>query len=316
MDGSIPDRELTPYSEAMQIDRVLPELREPLRRAQVRLPRWLIRIAVRALRVEHSDAVTVRTAKAEGARVRIYEPATRESTSALLWIHGGGLLFGDAKQDEALCLSTAERLGIAIVSANYRFAPEHPFPAAHDDVYAAWGWMQRHAVELGADPARIAVGGESAGGGLAAALVQRLRDEGGAQPIAQWLFAPMLDDRTAADRSLDRPAHLVWDNARNREGWSGYLGQDPGSSAVPPYSAPGRRTDLAGLPPTFLTWGDIELFAPEDRAYAEALRAAGVPVTTDVVEGAPHGFENWARHTPVAQALLLRAQEWLRTHLG
>jgi acetyl esterase/lipase len=262
--------------------------------------------------VPKSEAVQVERARAGGGRLRVYRPQGSLSGAGLLWIHGGGLLFGDARQDEALCLSTAERLGMVIVSANYRFAPEHPFPAAHDDVRAAWGWMLDHAASLGIDPRRLAVGGESAGAGLAAALVQRLADDGGVQPCAQWLFAPMLDDRTAARPELDAEQHFVWDNAANREGWSGYLGGPVGAETVPAYAAPGRRTELAGLPPAFLAWGDIELFAAEDRAYAEALARAGVPVTTDVVEGAPHGFENWAKETPVAQALIGRAQDWLR----
>ncbi|MGN8552276.1 UNVERIFIED_CONTAM: alpha/beta hydrolase [Microbacterium sp. SLM126] len=295
----------------MDIEQVLPELREPMKRAQVSAPRWLVRAAVRVMPVPKSDAVRVSTARAGSVRLRIYTPQRSRSGAGMLWIHGGGLLFGDARQDEALCLSTAERRGAIIVSANYRFAPEHPFPAAHDDVRAAWTWLLDHSADLGVDADRIAVGGESAGGGLAAGLVQRIHDDGGTQPCAQWLFAPMLDDRTAADREHDGVDHLIWNNTSNREGWAGYLGTDPGADAVPAYAAPGRREDLSGLPPAFLTWTDIELFAEEDRAYADALRRAGVPVTTDVVAGAVHGFENWAKDTPVAKALIERAQDWL-----
>ena len=300
----------------MDIHRVLPELREPMKRAQVTLPRWFARVAVRLLRVPTSDAVRVTNVRAGSVRVRVYQPTGTRGGAGMLWIHGGGLLFGDPKQDEALCLSTAERLGVVIVSATYRFAPEHPFPAAHDDVHGAWRWFLAHAERLGVDPRQIVVGGESAGAGLAAALVQRIHDDGGVQPRGQWLFAPMLDDRTAARRELDAEKHFVWDNARNREGWSGYLGTAPGAATVPAYAAPARRTDLSGLPPAFLTWGDIELFAEEDRAYASALRAAGVAVTVDVVPGAPHGFENWAKDAPVARALVARAQDWLRGALS
>lgn len=295
----------------MDLRRVRPELRGPMKRAQVRLPLWLVRAAVRLLLVPKSDAVRVTTARAK-ATVRVYAPTGDRGGAGLLWIHGGGLLFGDAKQDEALCLSTAERLGLVIVSANYRVAPEHPFPAAHEDVLSAWHWFLDNAAELGVDPHRIAVGGESAGAGLAAALVQRIHDDDGVQPCGQWLFAPMLDDRTAARRERDAEAHFVWDNEQNRRGWSGYLGTAPGAATVPDHAVPARRADLSGLPPAFVTWGDIELFAEEDRAYADALREAGVPVTTDVVEGAPHGFENWAKDAPVSRALIGRAQDWLR----
>jgi acetyl esterase/lipase len=296
----------------MEIERVLPELREPMKRAQFSAPRWLVRTIVRIMRVPRSAAVAVRSARAGSVRLRIYEPTGSRSGAGLLWVHGGGLLFGDAKQDEALCLSTAERLGMVIVSANYRFAPEHPFPAAHNDVRQAWQWFLEHAADLGVTPDRIVVGGESAGAGLAAALVQRVYDDGGIQPCGQWLFAPMLDDRTAARRELDAVKHFVWDNEANREGWAGYLGTEPGATSVAEYAAPARRTDLTGLPATFITWGDIELFSEEDQAYADGLIAAGVPVTVDVVTGAPHGFENWAKDAPSARALLGRAQDWLR----
>ena len=297
----------------MEIEQVLPELREPMKRAQVSLPRWLVRPLVKMMPVPKSTAVRVRTTKVGSVRLRIYEPVGARSGAGLLWIHGGGLLFGDARQDETLCLSTAERLGIVIVSANYRFAPEHPFPAAHQDALSGWRWFLQHAPELGVEPARIAVGGESAGAGLAAALVQRIHDDGGTQPCAQWLFAPMLDDRTAARRDLDADEHFVWSNRQNREGWSGYLGAPAGSTEAPTYSVPARRLDLTGLPPAYLTWADLELFAEEDSAYADALRAAGVPVAIDVVQGGVHGFENWANDTAVARDLIERAQAWLRS---
>ncbi|MCW3493377.1 alpha/beta hydrolase [Microbacterium sp. SSM24] len=295
----------------MDVEQVLPELREPMKRTQASAPRWLVRAAVRVMPVPKSDAVAVTKARAGSVRLRVYTPRGARSGAGMLWIHGGGLLFGDAKQDESLCLSTAERLGMVIVSANYRVAPEHPFPAAHDDVRQAWTWFVDHAARLGVDADRIAIGGESAGGGLAAGLVQRIHDDGGAQPRAQWLFAPMLDDRVAARRELDALDHFVWNNAANREGWSGYLGGEPGAESVPAYASPGRRTELTGLPPAFLTWTDIELFAEEDAAYADALHRAGVPVATDIVTGAVHGFENWGKDTPVAQALIERAQYWL-----
>lgn len=262
--------------------------------------------------VSSSPAVGVTRVREGDVRLRVYTPRGVRRGAGLLWVHGGGLLFGDARQDEALCLSTAQRLGMVIVSANYRNAPENPFPAAHDDVKAAWDWLITHARALGVDHSRIVIGGESAGAGLAAGLVQRLVDERGIQPCGQWLFAPMLDDRTAMNRELDDEKHFVWNNEANREGWAGYLGGLFGAPDLPPYASPGRRVDLSGMPPTFITWGDIELFAEEDRAYAESLERAGVPVRIDVVKGAPHGFENWAKATPVAQALLSRAQDWLQ----
>ena len=274
------------------------------------VPRPLLRTLARVLPTRRVDGVTVAVERVGSLKARVYRPRTTSTDGALLWIHGGGFVVGDARQDHALCAATALRTGAVVVSANYRLAPEHPFPAAHDDVHAAWGAILERRVATGIDPARVVVGGESAGAGLAAALAQRIRDEGGVQPVGQWLFAPMLDDRTAARRELDAAGHLVWDNVRNLDGWRSYLAAEPGGEA-PRYAVPARTADLAGLPPAYLAWGDIELFAAEDASYAAALRTAGVDVVTDVVPGAPHGFENWARTTGPARQLLERAHSWL-----
>ena len=273
--------------------------------------RTVMRMATRMMPVPRIEGVTVSNLRSDSIRLRIYRPERPAGRGALLWIHGGGLLFGDARQDELLCAETARILGIPVVSANYRFAPDHPFPAALDDVRAAWSWTCEHAGALGVDATNIAIGGESAGGGLAAALVQRLHDEGAVPPVAQWLFAPMIDDRTASDRSLDAIDHWVWNNRANRVGWAGYLGEALGSAEPPPYAAAARRTDLTGLPPAYIAVGDIELFFAEDEDYARRLRDAGVDVEFDLVAGAPHGFENWAHDSEPAKALLARARDWL-----
>jgi acetyl esterase/lipase len=255
------------------------------------------------------DGVERRRAKAGRAGLRIFTPANPNG-SALIWIHGGGLVLGSAAGDDRFCGETARDTGAIVISVDYRLAPRHPYPAALDDAHAAWTWTIGEAASLGIDPARIAVGGASAGGGLAAALVQRLHDEG-ARPAAQWLFCPMLDDRTAANRDLDARAHLVWNNRSNLVGWRSYLGTEPGSAHVPPYAVPARRTDLSGLPPVWTYWTDLELFGPEDAGHAEALRAAGVDVTSEVVPAAPHGFEVWGSQSELAQGLFARARAWL-----
>jgi len=242
-------------------------------------------------------------------RVRVFTPA-EPNGSALLWIHGGGLVMGAAAGDDRFCGDTARDTGAVVVSVDYRLAPRHPFPAANDDVHAAFGWMKANADELGIGVDRIAIGGASAGGGLAAALVQRLHDEG-ERPVAQLLFCPMLDDRTAANRDLDARGHLVWNNRSNLVGWRSYLGTEPGSPEVPDYAVPARRGDLTGLPPTWTYWTDVELFGEEDAAYAQALAAAGVEVTTEVVSAAPHGFEVWAGQSELAERLLRGARGWL-----
>jgi acetyl esterase/lipase len=217
--------------------------------------------------------------------------------------------------DDRFCGETARDLGVVVVSVDYRVAPQHPFPAAHVDVHAAWEWLVRNAADLGVDPTRIAVGGQSAGGGLAAALVQRLHDEG-TDAAAQLLLCPMLDDRTAADRSLDARAHLIWNNRSNLVGWTSYLGGPPGEAQVPPYAVPARREDLAGLPPTWIYASDIELFHDEDVDYARRLEAAGVDVTVEIVAAVAHGFEAWARDTPLARELTASARAWLGEQLS
>lgn len=252
----------------------------------------------------------------EGRGVHVYRPDGPQVRAGLLWIHGGGYVVGNASQDHARCVRLAQELDVVVVSAEYRLAPGHRFPAALDDVHAAWSWLLGHATELGVDVGRLAIGGQSAGGGLAAALVQRVHDEPGVLPVAQWLFCPMLDDRTAAARSLDEVRHYLWDNRSNQVGWSAYVGVQPGSPTVPRYSVPARRKHLAGLPPAWIGCGDIELFHDEDRRYADALTAAGVPTVLDVVPGAPHAFESIRSGTAVATDYLNRANHWLSEHLA
>jgi acetyl esterase/lipase len=261
------------------------------------------------------DGVKIEQRRTAEVSVRIYRPAVRRSTAALFWIHGGGLVIGRAVQDDRTCALTARELGILVVSVEYRKAPEHPFPAALDDCVAGWHWLQGEAKWLGVDRTLIAVGGESAGGGLAASLAQRLHDSGETAPVAQWLFSPMLDDRTAMQRELDCVNHFVWNNRLNRFGWQSYLGCEPLSNEVAPYAVPSRREDLRWLPPAWIGVGNIDLFYGEDLAYAKRLREAGVEVTFEVVPGAPHGFEAWAPDTTIARDYICSAQTWLRQAL-
>lgn len=304
----------------MDLERVDPDLGAATR--AMRAPsvasaagRAVIGVALSVMPTPSRADVKVRLLRRGRLRLRLYWPQQRTSRAALLWVHGGGYVIGRARMDDQHCADTAARLGVLVVSVDYRLAPRHPFPAALDDAAGAWRWLLACAEQLGVDPGRLAIGGQSAGGGIAASLVNRVRDAGGPQPVAQWLFSPMLDDRTAADRSLDAVQHFVWDNARNRFGWRSYLGVAPGSSPVPPGAVPARREDLAGSPPSFVGVGDIDLFHDEDVRYAEALRAAGTAVTLDVVPGAPHGFESWAYRARPSQAYLGRAREWLASAL-
>lgn len=309
----------------MQIEQVDDDLHGPL--ASTPFPdvtkpavRWLVARLSGLVKAVPTAGVTTTEHLGGAAKVRVYRPDAPRTDAAMLWVHGGGLILGSPKQDDPLVGGTASELGMTIVSAHYRLAPAHRYPAALDDVIAAWDWLQQHAAEYGVDPRRVVIGGESAGGGLAAAAAQLLHDrsraDGTPEPIAQWLFAPMLDDRAAADRSLDEVDHPVWNNRANHVGWTSYLGVEPGATEVPRYAVPARRDDLTGLPPAWITWGDIELFAAEDAAYAARLTAAGVPTTIDIVPGGAHGFENWARHAPISVALLTRARAWLAAVLA
>jgi acetyl esterase/lipase len=305
----------------MELERVDPAVRAATAKLPVPdvtrpLMRRIIRFAMRLLPTPALPGVTRQQVRFGSGRVQVYRPVDGAPRGGLLWVHGGGFVIGSWRQDHRHCAETARDLGIVVVAAEYRLAPEHPFPAALDDVHAAWGWLQANAATLGIPADRMAVGGESAGGGLAAGLVQRLHDEGGPQPVAQWLYAPMLDDRTAADRSLDEVNHWVWNNTLNRFGWSAYLGQAPGEASVRPYAVPGRRDDVTGLPDAWIGVGDIDLFHDEDARYAARLTDAGVSVTLDVVPGGPHGFENWAKESEPARALHHRARTWLGARLA
>ncbi|ASR36529.1 hypothetical protein BAY61_17690 [Prauserella marina] len=223
-----------------------------------------------------------------GTGIHVYEPADRTRPSgALLWLHGGGYVMGSPVSDHTLCGRFAAELGILVVSVDYRLAPEHPFPEGLDDAVTVLRWSRRHAGELGIDPERVAVGGESAGGGLAAALAQRAHDEGDLSPCFQLLVYPMLDDRTALDAA--REPTLVWSPSANRFGWSSYLGHPLSAGETRPYAVPARRADLGGLAPAWIGVGDLDLFHDEDVDYAHRLGEAGVDCLLEVVPGMYHG---------------------------
>lgn len=227
-----------------------------------------------------------------GTGVRLFRPAgVAEPTPALLWIHGGGYVIGTARQDDRLCSGFSRRLGITVASVDYRLAPEHPYPAPLEDCYSALTWL---AGLPSVDRYRVAIGGASAGGGLAAALALLARDRAEVSPAFQLLTYPMLDDRSSA--TAHNPNYRLWDTRSNRFGWSAYLG-----GADPQIAVPGRREDLSGLPPAWIGVGTHDLFHDEDLAYAERLTAAGVPCEVETVPGAFHGFDLWAPKAQVSQ---------------
>jgi acetyl esterase/lipase len=230
--------------------------------------------------------------------VRVYRPAgVGQDAPALLWIHGGGLVLLDAASDEANCAQRAVNIGCVVVSVDYRLAPEAPFPAAVRDCYAALSWLADNTAELGVDPARIAIGGASAGGGLAAGLALMARDRGGPDICFQLLVFPMLDHRNVTHSSQVITDGRVWNRAANVAAWGYYL---DGAVEVSPYASPAIATDVAGLPPAYIPVGDLDLFCDEDVAYAQALGRAGVPVELRVYPGAFHASSGLVAEAPLS----------------
>lgn len=212
-------------------------------------------------------------------------------------------MLGSADSSDAANRELAAALSCVIVSVDYRLAPETRAPGAVEDCYAALQWLHQSADELGVDRQRIAIGGESAGGGLAAALALLTRDRGKIALCFQNLIYPMLDDRTAAQvRRNAFTGHHLWTNEHNRFAWSALLGATPGGVGVSPYAAPARATDLRGLPPTLITVGQLDLFLEEDIDYATRLMQAGVPTELHVYPGAYHAFD-LEREARVSQAM-------------
>ena len=235
--------------------------------------------------------VEVHEEQVGAVRVLVYRPLdTPAPTAGLLWLHGGGFVMGRPEGDHPQSSWLAAELGVVVVSVDYRLAPEHPFPAGLDDASAALTWMHENAHALRIDPARLAVGGASAGGGMAATLAQRAHDEGRVPVMFQLLVYPALDDRTAA-RPLRERRWLVWTARSTRFAWTSYLGRAPGGTETRPYAAAARRTDLAGLPPAWIGVGDVDPFHDEDVAYAERLAASGVSCDLHVEPGMYHGAD-------------------------
>jgi acetyl esterase/lipase len=248
------------------------------------------------------DVLLPGAAGAPALRVRLYRPKNApRPLPAMLWIHGGGFLFGAPEFDEIGNIEAAGELGILIAAVDYRLAPRHPFPAPLEDCHTALAWLHQSAAPLGIDPKRIAIGGSSAGGGLAAGLALKARDAGAIPVVFQLLLYPMLDDRTVLRTDLADDNLRLWDTASNRYGWTSYLAATPGSAGVSPYAAPARCTDLAGLPPAWMGVGTYDLFLDEDLDYAKRLNEAGVPCEVRVVEAAYHGFDAVSRKANVSR---------------
>jgi acetyl esterase/lipase len=244
--------------------------------------------------------------------MRLYRAEGAQPGSLVVYVHGGGMFLCSLETHDPICRRLVAESGVPVLSVDFRFAPEHPFPASVEDCYAALCWAVANAAELGIDPARVAVMGDSAGGGMAAGVALMARDRGGPALAAQVLVYPMLDDRTTTAPATLAPL-LTWSVADNVTGWGCLLGTAAGGPDVSPYAAPARATTLEGLPRTFLDVGQLDLFCAEDLAYAARLDAAGVPVEFHLYPGCPHAFEVFAPAAEVSRRAIESRARFLRS---
>jgi acetyl esterase/lipase len=242
------------------------------------------------------------TTGADGADIllRWYVKEGGAIGSAALYLHGGGMISGSVTLYDGPISRYVSSSGVAMLAVDYRLAPEHPYPTPVEDCYRGLQWLAEHANELGVDTARIAVMGDSAGGGLAAAVALMATDRGGPALSHQILIYPMLDDRNTSPDPEIVP-FAVWSYDDNVTGWSALLGDAMGGANVPAYAAPARAADLSGLPPCYLEVGQLDIFRDEDLTYAQRLSQAGVTVEFHLRPGVPHEFETIAYATDIAR---------------
>lgn len=245
--------------------------------------------------------------------VRIYRPVDATAVlPGIYLIHGGGMIMGDIEGEDATASMICEQVGAVVVSVDYRLAPENPYPAPVEDCYAGLAWMARNAADLRIDPDRLAVYGGSAGGGLTIAVCLLARDRGFPALRFQMPIYPMIDDRNETASSHEITDIGIWDRSSNVEAWMWYLGDGESDQ----YAAPARAENLAGLPPTFIDVGTIDLFRDEDIAFAMRLMQAGVPTELHVSPGAYHGSEAFAPEAALSRQIVARRIDALRRALA
>jgi acetyl esterase/lipase len=264
--------------------------------------------------VEHADLRAPGRPGDPDVAVRLHrEHGITEPRPCLISIHGGGYVIGSHLGDDGRFDRWSPALRCIGVSVGYRLAPETPFPGPLEDCYAALRWAYENASDLGIDPGRIGIIGGSAGGGLAAGLALLARDRAEIPVAFQVLSYPMLDDRLATRSG--RAGAPLWGPSANQFGWRSYLSALRPGDEVPGYAVPARATDLAGLPPAFITVGNLDGLLDEDIDYAQRLIAAGVPTDLHVFAGAPHAFDSMLADTAVAQRAGRVLEDWLESRL-
>ncbi len=240
-----------------------------------------------------TDEIHVESAfGAKPIRVLTYRPARSDvPLPVIVHIHGGGFVMGAPEMKDVENRLFASELKCAIYSVDHRLAPESPHPAPLEDIYSVFVWLHANAGQLGLDPDRIGIKGESGGGGFAAGAALYARDRPGPKFAFQHLIYPMIDDRSAVRQDLHPcVGEFVWTQANNHFGWRSLLNEEPGSPGVSPYAAAARAAEMSGLPPTFISVGGLDLFLEENLTYADRLSRAGVPVEFHLYPRAHHGF--------------------------
>ncbi len=229
----------------------------------------------------------------DGSKIRvcIFRPLKpKENVPGVLWLHGGGYAIGAPELGAMMSKRFIEVSDCVVVAPDYRLSVQTPYPAALEDSYEALLWMKSHAKELGIRDNQLMVGGDSAGGGLTAALTLYARDQGEVAIAFQMPLYPMIDDRMTSESAKDNNAPL-WNSKSNYNGWKLYLGSLFGTPNVPYYAAPARAEDFSNLPPTVTFVGELEPFRDETIQYVENLKKAGVPVEFEIYKGCFHAFD-------------------------
>ncbi|MFJ8214493.1 alpha/beta hydrolase [Streptomyces sp. NPDC096033] len=243
--------------------------------------------------------------------------AVRGPVPVIYHTHGGGMVAGSHRSTELLGeLDRAQELGAAVVSVDYRLAPEHPDPAPVEDCYAGLCWLAEHGGDLGLDPDRVFLSGNSAGGALAAGLALMARDRSGPRPVGQVLQFPMLDDRCDTFSAGQMARVGLWDGESNLAGWSALLGERRGGPGVSCYAAPARADDVSGLPPAFIEVGSVEALRDEGIAYASRIWQTGGEAELHVWSGAFHSFDEWVPDAVVSKAAHQARVAWMRRVLA
>lgn len=232
--------------------------------------------------------------------LRIFRPADRKTNHVLLWMHGGGFFAGHHEDEGIVAIEWVRAMGCTIVSVGYRMTPEHQHPAAVNDCHATLRWVASGDPKLGFKPEKIAIGGISAGGCLAAATALKARDEGGPQPCFQLLLIPALDDRNETPSHLEFMDTRSWNRISGVAAWKMYLGNEVDDATLP-YAAPARASSLHGLPPAYLEVAEADPLRDEAIAYASRLMQSGVTTELHVYPGAYHGSTFFQPQAAVSQ---------------